>query len=478
MISPIPLGEIKIADSRFLGFCFDVESAEEVLEYQNHLKLSHSDAAHIPVVWLSGRNFNDGNNDWNDLDDKTDVMWDEDGEPQNSVGPAMALEFSRFFAEEKSRSRDVTTGLMVGIVRYFGERLLGVTCGRLVGCYRSILRQTLHRRFSPKIPLEINLEGLPKQDIYGIGAGDCELILNIVDNDIPLATTKTDGNEFGKDALPTLQERILSELRFDGFKGAAGEELPRLQNLQADISAGFIPIYRYPGNYSGDEWTTFEWSPTSLQLKQAVEERLRPLVNQTMNHCVTNYYRNGKDFIAHHGDKDLDLNRKGVIVSVSLGDTRVMELRRRAEPKDIFRLILPHRSMLVLGPYTNREWTHSILPKEENDSIRISLTMRDVATFRDFTTRRLFGDGVASKTLDEIRTRALLENTTCFAAFCALSTSMVSKKASAAEHIALVGTFVAGVFGFRLVSNVIRKRREEREARDFFSRTSSSGTKY
>jgi len=55
---------------------------------------------------------------------------------------------------------------------------------------------------------------------------------------------------------------------------------------------------------------------------------------------------------------------------------------------------------------------------------------------------------------------------------------MVSKKASAAEHIALVGTFVAGVFGFRLVSNVIRKRREEREARDFFSRTSSSGTKY
>jgi putative IMPACT (imprinted ancient) family translation regulator len=479
MATRTPLEEIKIADSRFLGFCFSVESTEEVHEYRNKLKYSHPDAAHIPVIWFFGQE-NSGSD--GDILGEKNIKWDEDGEPPDSVGPGMALEVVLFFAEKKThdfkQQHFAKKGLMIGIVRYFGDRLLGVTCGRLGGCYRSILRKTLHRRFFPDLPLEIDLTSLPEKDIYGMGAGDCELILNIVEDDLPSATANKDSNRGGKVALPSLVDRLLSELQFDCFEGAAGEELPRLQNLQADLTSGFIPIYRYPGNYSGDKWTTFEWSPTSLQVKLAVEERLKPLICQTMNHCVTNYYRDGTDFIAHHGDKDLDLNREGAIVSVSLGETRILELRRRAEPKDLFRLILPHRSMFVLGPHTNREWTHSILPKEGSQGIRLSLTMRDATTFQDLTTGRLFGAGVVTKTLDEIRMRTLLENTTCFAAFCALSASMASKRGLAAGNIALVGTFVLGIFGLRLASNAIRGKHEERCARDFFSKNSSSGTKY
>ena len=461
------LDEIKIADSRFLGFCFSVESIKEVNEYRKRLKQSHPDAAHLPLVWFLG-------------DKSSNINWEEDGEP-HSVGPAMAQEVGNFFSEKKNNdSKQVQLakkGLMVGIVRYFGNRLLGVTCGRLGGCYRSILRKTLHRHFFPGVPLAIDLTNLPEKDIYGMGAGDCELILNLVEDDLPLAAAIKNETGTEKPAPPSLVNRLLSELQFDCFKGAAGEELPRLQNLQADLN-GLIPIYRYPGNYSGDLWTTFEWSPTSLQVKKAVEERLKPLVDQVMNHCVSNYYRDGTDFIAHHGDKDLDLNRHGVIVSVSLGETRVLELRRRAEPKDIFRLILPHRSMFVLGPNTNREWTHSILPKEESQGIRLSLTMRDVKTFRDLSTGRLFGPGVETQTLDEIRKRAFVENAVCFAAFCALSTSMSSKKALSARNAVLIGTYVLGILGFRAVSSAMRKKQEERSARDFFSKHSSSGTKY
>lgn len=474
-----PLEEIKIADSRFLGFFFSVESIEEVHECRNKLKDSHPDAAHIPVIWFLGEE-NSGSD--GDILGEKNAKWDEDGEPPDSVGPGMVREVGLFFAEKKTRDfkqqNFAKRGLMIGIVRYFGSRLLGVTCGRLGGCYRSILRKTLHRRFFPELPLEIDLTSLPEKDIFGMGAGDCELILNIVEDDLPSATANKDSNGGGKVTPTLLVDRLLSELQFDCFEGAAGEELPRLQNLQADLTSGFIPIYRYPGNYSGDVWTTFEWSPTSLQVKLAVEERLKPFVHQTMNHCVTNYYRDGTDFIAHHGDKDLDLNREGVIVSISLGETRVLELRRRAEPKDIFRLILPHRSMFVLGPNTNREWTHSILPKKASEGIRLSLTMRDATTFRDLSTGRLFGAGVATKTLDEIRMRTLLENATCFAAFCALSASMASKRALAAGNVASIGTFVLGIFGLRLASNTIRSKHEERCARDFFSKNSSSGTKY
>lgn len=479
MATITPLEEIKIADSHFLGFCFSVESTEEVHYYKNQLKISHPDAAHIPSVWCFGGG--NSRSDWDTLDEKN-IKWDEDREPPNSVGPGMALEVKHFFAEDKIRNlkpdNHAKKGVMVGVVRFFGDRLLGVTCGRLRGCYMSIIRKTLHRHFFPGLPLESDLSLLPENNIYGMGAGDCELILDIVRDDLSLATENTNDKGSGNFKLPSLVDRLLSELQFDCFKGAAGEELPRLQNLQADITAGFIPIYRYPGNYSGDKWTTLEWSPTSLQVKHAVEEHLKPLVQQTMNHCVTNYYRDGTDFIAHHGDKDLDLNREGVIVSVSLGETRVLELRRRAEPKDLFRLILPHRSMFVLGPHTNKEWTHSILPKAESQGIRLSLSMRDVTTFRDLTTGSLFGAGVAAKTLDEVRTRALVENAVCFGAFCALSTSLTSKKVLTAGNMVLAGSFLLGIFGLRVVSDRIKSNREERCARYFFSRNSSSGTKY
>ena len=471
--SETPLEEIKIADSRFLGFCFPVESTEEVQTYRNELKISHSNAAHIPAIWM----FREGNcGSDGDSSDEMNVKWDEDGEPQNSVGPGMAFELELFLEDNKIGGA-FEKGLMVVIVRYFGNRLLGVTCGRLGGCYRSILRTTLHRHFFPSLPLKLDF-GSPQEDIYAMGSGDCELILNIVEENLPLISTKTNANKGRNDVLPLLTDRILSELKFDCFKGAAGEELPRLQNLQADMTKGFVPIYRYPGNYSGDLWTTFDWSPTSLQLKQAVEERLKPLVHQTMNHCVTNYYRDGSDFIAHHGDKDLDLNREGVIVSVSLGETRVLELQRRSQPKDIFRLTLPHRSMFVLGPHTNREWTHSILRKEESNGIRVSLSMRDVKTFRDLTTGRLFGGGVATKTLDEIRKQVLLENAVYFAIFCALVTSTSSKRTPVTQNIVLWLLYVLVIIGLRLLSNRMISKNEERHARNFFSKTSSSGTKY
>mmetsp|Transcript_109031 Transcript_109031/g.222642 ORF Transcript_109031/g.222642 Transcript_109031/m.222642 type:complete len:485 (+) Transcript_109031:122-1576(+) len=484
MERPTPLGEINIADSRFLGFCFPVESDEEAQQYQNQLKESHPDAAHIPVIWFRGEDNKTTNKNSTaiTLAGGKAFRWDEDGEPPGSTGPPMAVEAGDFFSEKATE--DATQrlspkrGIAVAIVRYFGNRLLGVTCGRLSGCYRSILKQTLHRFFFPGVPMVVDFGSRSQKDIYGMGAGDCELVLDLVKDDPASATATTDDEASGTGASLSLEERILSELEFDGMTGAAGEGLPRLQNLQADLTTGFIPIYRYPGNYTGDEWTTFEWSPTSLQLKRVVEERLKPLVDQTMNHCVTNYYRDGKDNIAHHGDKDLDLNREGVIVSVSLGEPRTMELRRRLEPRDVIRVALPHCSMLVLGPNTNREWTHSILPKEESGRTRVSLTMRDVKTFRDVTTGRLFGGGAQNKTLEEIRTRAFLENSACFAAFCALSTSMVSKRATTENNAAIVGAFVLGIYGLRLLSNATTNKREERFARDFFTKNSLSGTKY
>lgn len=435
------LAEMEVADSRFLGFCLgNVSSEEDILEFQQSLKTRYPDAAHIPVVWIL---------------DKDVASWDEDGEPPNSVGPGIVEEIQA----------QGCSGMAVAVVRYFEEKLLGVTCGRLPQCYKSIAKLTLHRYLNgPKTPMEVEIVNADKS-IYGLAAGDCELILDVV-----------------TDPKQQVLNAVKDELNFEGFRGAYGEMLPRLQNLQADLSENTIPVYRYPGNYRGDQWETFEWSPESRKIKEAVEESLAPLVLQTMNHCVTNYYRDGEDFIDHHSDKDLDLNQQGVIVSVSLGDERVMELRRRADPRDVTRITLPHGSILVLGPKTNKQFTHSILRKKGSTEPRISLTLREVKTYMDLKTGRLFGQGVSTDSLSDIRRVNLVENCLFFAGFSAVSAIMVSKqKVAMTTNVAcllLAGLFTTGSFSFRYLADNARKRREERAARDFFSRSSSSGTKY
>lgn len=455
--SPSALAELEVADSHFLGFCFDdIVSRSQAVEKQTALKAQFPTAAHVPVVWR--------------LPDGTTTGYEEDEEPPGSVGPGVVKLWQETEPEAK--------GMAIVIVRYFGEQLLGVTCGRLPQCYQSLARLTLHRHLRGiETPLEYEIPAsTASQNVYGMAAGDCELILDVA---------KEETNS-------SLLDQVRNELDFGGFKGAEGEVLPRLQNLQADLSDDLVPVYRYPGNYSGQEWDTFHWAPKSLGIKEAVEQALQPLVTQTMNHCVTNYYRDGKDFIAHHSDKDLDLNRKGVIVSVSLGDERVLELRRRKSPKDIVRVALPHRSMLVLGPKTNTTFSHSILAKEASTKARISLTLRDVKTFLDLSSGRLFGQGVGAKSLSYVRSYHLFENLSIFGAFASLTAyalrSEPSKRRQGIEAgrgngsdlqtAAMVGIFAAGSLGLKYLSRRSREKYEEREAREFFSKKSMSGTKY
>jgi len=355
----------------------------------------------------------------------------------------------------------VATAIIV--VRYFEERLLGVTCGRLRSVYERTARLALHRHLNGRdVPFverytfsgadddEGDDDNNWKKNLYGLGAGDTELILNVV----PLDDKEMNDAE-GKQTASQLKSSIivknlLSELQFEGMVGSKNELLPRLQNLQADLpiiennnsnsnqqspkDGIILPLYRYPGNYSGTEWPTHPWSPTSLSIKRSVEQALQPLYIQHMNHCVANLYRDGSDRIDHHSDKDLDLNREGVIVSVSLGCARVMEVRDRNFPHDFARVELPPNSMFVLGPYTNARFTHAVLPRKCSDDIqkkrvsfgkkggekeeeggrepsddltrcsiegggRISLTFRDVRTFLDVKTQRLFGQGVSSSSV-------------------------------------------------------------------------------
>mmetsp|Transcript_3103 Transcript_3103/g.7123 ORF Transcript_3103/g.7123 Transcript_3103/m.7123 type:complete len:448 (+) Transcript_3103:68-1411(+) len=440
---------LEVADSRFLAFVRPAASSQDAASLQAELKSRFPDAAHVPIGWLCS------------LDSGSrDVMrWsDDDGEPESaSIGHLLTSEIENMVPN--------TEGLSVAVVRWFGHRLLGVTCGRLSQCYESVAELGLHRHLHLKTPLVKEVLQVDK-NVFGLAAGDTEVILDVVSEN--------------------LLDKIVSELEFEGFRGSKDEELPRKQNLQADgVDEGIIPVYRYPGNYSGNEWQTFSFSPTCKMVKASVEEALLPLWPQKMNHAVANLYRAGDDYIAHHSDKDLDLDREGVIVSVSLGEERILELRRRAQPRDVTRIVLPHGSMLVLGPISNKLFTHSILKKEDSVGPRLSLTMRNVKTFLYMKNGRhtLFGQGVAAKTLEEVKRSTVVENTLLVAssaagAAFALSTRFANRNMKAKEALLFGTTYALTVYSLKLLAGAFLKRKEEREARAFFSRASVSGTQY
>jgi len=510
---PSPLCELRVADSLFLGYVISHPTLDAIQNFRRDLiDRHHPTAAHVPyaasttlgnqrrtsstVGGPTSSSSSPKHSSW-----KGEETYEDDGEPDAAkVGFVLLAELGRYKKQlrrqstirirggsgsrnhskshnvdddddeeddcndnddcdfdESNNGPKVATAIIV--VRYFNERLLGVTCGRLTAIYARAARLALHRHLNGRdVPfLERCSFGRGEdKNLYGLGAGDTELILNVVPS-VNNGGEMEESSSCNKDIV----ERLLDELQFEGMVGSQNEPLPRLQNLQADLpiikgasSHGsqstnntILPVYRYPGNYSGIEWPTHPYSPTSLLVKHAVEQSLRPLYIQHMNHCVTNLYRTGSDNIQHHSDKDLDLNREGVIVSVSLGSKRIMEVRDRVWPHDAVRVELPSGSMFVLGPYTNARFTHSILPmpKEEgegrsgimvgkekqrrgggakrisfsqqtqdegDDDIddscnniakcsiekggRISLTFRDVRTFLDGRTQRLFGQGIAT----------------------------------------------------------------------------------
>lgn len=565
-----PLATLAVADSTFHCYVSTSRSLSSIAQLHSELKRKHPEAAHIPYAASI--------EDYNDVGRGSEDQTFDDGEPAPAMVGKELLRvlnlYKRSLRREKTmkahgnsiKDTNRSSGLVsegsfdgnferrdsgrnedgppvataVVVVRYFGKRLLGVTCGRLTALYGRVARLALHRHLhGTKVPYveKYSFGNSHWRNVYGLGAGDAELILDVV----PLI--EYEDGEKCKENNSSFVKKLLSELKFEGMVGSNDEELPRLQNLQADLplveGSKVIPIYRYPGNYSGTEWPTHPWSPTTLYIKRCAEMALQPIYQQHMNHAVTNFYRHSDDCIDHHSDKDLDLNRDGVIISVSLGSVRVMELRDRRFPHDISRIELPPGSMFVLGPYTNSIFTHSILPvldvdeeKTERSHLsyfsgsghygeqiksiidgggRISLTFRDARSFLDVKSQRLFGQGLASsfetpilvedgmitnKSLSKAVRRVRDEDTKerrssklvgaaigaiigCASYHGSLCAERENSNATLAYILSkVVASATATCWYLNFLKSANRRLLEERDARAFFSKKSASGNTY
>jgi alkylated DNA repair dioxygenase AlkB len=95
-----------------------------------------------------------------------------------------------------------------------------------------------------------------------------------------------------------------------------------------------------------------------------------------------NFYRDGRDSVAWHGDKIRKEIEQPIVALVSLGEPRKFLLRPRGGGRSI-PFQLGRGDLLVTGGLAQREWEHCV-PKVAHAGPRISLAFRYAMTSRAY----------------------------------------------------------------------------------------------
>ncbi|GAB5363870.1 hypothetical protein AAMO2058_000920500 [Amorphochlora amoebiformis] len=207
------------------------------------------------------------------------------------------------------------------------------------------------------------------EKLQGLGAGDSFLIPGFLDK------------KFADQALGELSNEKMVYVQMYAKAGKSrAVPLARLKRTEADIENKKmgVPIYRYPV-VNQAACPTVGWTKCVRSIRNKCEK----LIKHKLNHCVLNLYRNKDDYIGPHSDKMLDIQQGSQIISISLGEMRPMILISN-DCKHMQTIHLPHGSIFVIGPKTNKLWKHSIPKVKKEVGVRVSLTIRNIATHVTF----------------------------------------------------------------------------------------------
>jgi alkylated DNA repair dioxygenase AlkB len=94
---------------------------------------------------------------------------------------------------------------------------------------------------------------------------------------------------------------------------------------------------------------------------------------------LVNLYRDGKDGVGWHRDRDRELGPRPIVASVSFGETRPFEIRHKFNKElEKIRIPLNHGSFLLMGGEMQHYWEHQIPKTAKEIKPRINLTFRIV----------------------------------------------------------------------------------------------------
>ncbi|QTF91177.1 alpha-ketoglutarate-dependent dioxygenase AlkB [Halomonas sp. BM-2019] len=152
--------------------------------------------------------------------------------------------------------------------------------------------------------------------------------------------------------------------------------IPRTQVWMGD------PAARY--RYSGRDFAPDPWHPAVADLRERVIAALAAQgVVACFNSVLLNRYAGGGERMGWHSDDEPELGPDPLIAAVTLGAERPLRFRWKpgvapagdAGAAAPFNAWLPHDSLLVMGPGTQRWLQHALLPRRI-PGLRLSLTFR------------------------------------------------------------------------------------------------------
>jgi len=114
------------------------------------------------------------------------------------------------------------------------------------------------------------------------------------------------------------------------------------------------------------------WTPELQAIREMVETRS----GARFNSVLLNYYRDGNDSVAWHSDKESILGSQPVIASVSFGQVRSFDIRKKADHKEHYSVRLEHGSFLLMKAGLQEGWEHRIAKSDKPMKTRVNLTFR------------------------------------------------------------------------------------------------------
>ena len=123
----------------------------------------------------------------------------------------------------------------------------------------------------------------------------------------------------------------------------------------------------------------FRLEPEESRVPDAIRAAAGKVVAITgvpFNSVGLNFYRDGRDSVAPHGDHLDEIISGFPIALLSLGATRRMAIRAKEPPKRTLNIDLATGSLLVMSYETQRHYTHGIPKTKEPVGPRISLAFR------------------------------------------------------------------------------------------------------
>lgn len=132
----------------------------------------------------------------------------------------------------------------------------------------------------------------------------------------------------------------------------------------------FVDVPREQAWYGDDRERPF--TPELLTARN----ELQTFTGAHFVYVLLNRYRDGRDSVAWHNDREVHGVAHPVIASLTLGATRAFDLRPKTARGDILSIDLDHGDLLVMRGATQTHWEHRIRKDPRIHGERINLTFR------------------------------------------------------------------------------------------------------